>query len=70
MKICCHYFQEHGLVLVGGEVNGDLKDNEKVPKAALVTPESAQLLEKAGEGTLGTCPSSFSGTALILFNLL
>ena len=63
--MCCRYFQEHGLVLVGGEVNGDLKDNEKVPKAALVTPESAQLLEKAGEGTLGTCLSYFSVTAFV-----
>ncbi|UYV67463.1 LRRFIP2 [Cordylochernes scorpioides] len=50
--------REHGLVLVGGEpeilANGDLEEHPpRLTKAALVSPESAQLLEQAGEGSLG-----------------
>ncbi|XP_078703782.1 leucine-rich repeat flightless-interacting protein 2-like isoform X24 [Branchiostoma floridae x Branchiostoma belcheri] len=42
---------EQGLVLVG-TANGEAETGEKKTKVALVTPEAAQMLEQAGEGTL------------------
>ncbi|CAH1238601.1 LRRFIP2 [Branchiostoma lanceolatum] len=43
--------EEQGLVLVG-TANGEAETGEKKTKVALVTPEAAQMLEQAGEGTL------------------
>lgn len=65
-----HYFQEHGLVIVGEDaVSSEAESSEedsdsesspspkkpstKKPRKALVSVESAQLLDTAGEGSLG-----------------
>ncbi|XP_070566787.1 leucine-rich repeat flightless-interacting protein 2-like isoform X3 [Ptychodera flava] len=57
--------EEHGLVLVGGEPTEEDEealdlDEPVVQSAALVTPEAAQILEKAGDGSLDVRLKAFA----------
>lgn len=47
--------QEKGLVIVGdeGELDGCEDGEKRAPRKALVSVESAEMLQNAGEGSLG-----------------
>ena len=48
--------QKHGLVIIPeGTPNGDISHEQPASGITVVTQESAQVLESAGEGPLGEC---------------